>query len=394
MSLFQLKPTVTLELNSAGAQLRDRGTDQLMQLTRAEGLLLSSLGRAMSAADVVRQVDGRSTTLDHTAALDLLIRAAAAGFLEPAVAGGAKAAAPASVEQVPCIRNDLQFSPGKRLGMVEVRDPQRNRSFTIYDFEANIARMLDGRRTLSQVHESAAVLGIDTSPEALRNFFRQLEAFGFLSAELVPMKHPRGRKTWMPEIREMFRHALRSSRRGELKQAEDYLEALLQVDPDVPEARDLLMQVKARQNGAVAPELDFLKLHGAGTPPPPPAPSPRANPFDRFSAAAPAAVPPVPPVPPLPPFDDLSHGSSPTILSPTTLLRGQPTAPIELGPFASNSLPPLWTLSTVTSAMPLPEVSDSILTFDPNAAPSNQGNAAGEPAAPAPNPSPSRASGE
>lgn len=391
MSLFQLKPTVTLELNSAGAQLRDRGTDQLMQLTRAEGLLLSSLGRAMSAADVVRQVDGRSTTLDHTAALDLLIRAAAAGFLEPAVAGGAKAAAPASAEQVPCIRNDLQFSPGKRLGMVEVRDPQRNRSFTIYDFEANIARMLDGRRTLSQVHESAAVLGIDTSPEALRNFFRQLEAFGFLSAELVPMKHPRGRKTWMPEIREMFRHALRSSRRGELKQAEDYLEALLQVDPDVPEARDLLMQVKARQNGAVAPELDFLKLHGAGTPPPPPAPSPRANPFDRFSAAAPAAVPPVPP---LPPFDDLSHGSSPTILSPTTLLRGQPTAPIELGPFASNSLPPLWTLSTVTSAMPLPEVSDSILTFDPNAAPSNQGNATGEPAAPAPKPSPSRASGE
>jgi hypothetical protein len=359
---FRLKSSVVLDLHAGGAQLRDKENDRVMVLSRTEGLLLSALGRDMSTEDIVHRVEGHTTPLDYAAVMALFMRLAAAGFLE--VESSATPVPqqptppPPGEERVPCIRNDLVFAPGKRLGVVEVKDPRRNRSFTLYDFEANIARMLDGRRTLAEVAEAADRLGIETSPEALRNFFRQLEAFGFLSDEVVPVQPPRGRKPWLPEIREMYRHALRHSRRGELGQAVEYLEALLQVDPDVPEARDLLLQVRARQNGAAGPDLDFQRLHGGrrkAAPEPEPAPPP--NPFRRFDEGAAK-------VEPTPPLRSTRHSPSPPPIAPTLAPPPACENPLPVSP----SLPPLWTVSTVVGAMPLPEVGDSILAFDPRAA--------------------------
>jgi len=363
MPTFRLKHTVVLDVHAGSAQLRNKATERIMVLSHTEGLLLSSLGRDMTTEDIVHRVADHSTPLDQAAVMALFMRLAAAGFLDTETSATPVPALkptplPATEERVPCIRNDLTFAPGKRLGVVEVKDPRRHRSFTLYDFEANIARMLDGQRTLAEVAQAADRLGIDTSPEALRNFFRQLEAFGFLSAERVPVQPPRGRKPWMREIREMYRHALRHSRKGELTEAVEYLEALLQVDPDVPEAKDLLMQLQARQNGAVGPDLDFQALHGGlrkYEPEPPPAPAP--NPFQRFDENAVK-------VEPTPPLRTTRHSPSPPPIPPTLAPPEEKASP---APPSSSSLPPLWTVSTVVGAMPLPDVGDSILTFDPRA---------------------------
>lgn len=366
MPTFRLKNSVILDVHAGSAQLRDKASERIMVLSRTEGLLLSSLGRDMSTEDIVKKVQGHATPLDQATVMALFMRLASAGFLETETSATPvphrPTPPPPDKERVPCIRNDLTFAPGKRLGVVEVKDPQRNRSFTLYDFEANIARMLDGQRTLVEVAQAADRLGIETSPESLRSFFRQLEAFGFLSTVRVPVQPPRGRKPWMPEIREMYRHALRHSRKGELTEAVEYLEALLQVDPDVPEAKDLLMQVQARQNGASGPDLDFQKLHGGlrkyETEPSPP---PRPNPFERFDENAVK-------VEPNPALRTTRRSPSPPPIAPTLAPPAPKEPPADARPPISNSLPPLWTVSTVVGAMPLPDVGDSILAFDPRAA--------------------------
>jgi hypothetical protein len=355
MRQFRLKPTVKLDLQAESAHLRDVASGRVVTLSRTEGMLMSALGREMSPDDIVHRVSDRTAQMDQATVLALFTRLAAAGFLDTEVEETPRAPpAPSLDEVVPCIRNDLDFVPGRKLGLMEVKDLARNRSFTLYDFEANIARMLDGHRTIGQVAEAAERLGIETSPDALRNFFRQLKAFGFLADKAVPIQPPRGRKPWMPEIREMYRHALRHSRRGELAQAEEYLVALLQVDAEVPEAKALLAQVRDQKKGASTPGLDFQALHGHRHYVETPEPAPQApNPFQRFdhdAVEAPAA----------PALRTTKRSPSPPTVAPTL---APPAPPVAL---SSQSLPPLWTVSTVVSSMKLPEVSDSVLAFDPS----------------------------
>jgi hypothetical protein len=362
MPQFRLKPQVTLEWHGGLARLLDAATGRTMALSLTEARLLSSLGPEMSAADVVHQMEAQATKLDQATVLALFTRLAGAGFLDTVLDTDEAAttrprAAPALTDVVPCIRNDLDFTPGRKVGLVEVKDTSSNRSFTLYDFEANIARMLDGRRTIADVMAAAERLGIETSPGALRNFFCQLKAFGFLADKPVPIQPPRGRKPWQPEIREMYRHALRHARRNELAEAVEYLEALLEVDPDVQEAAELLEQVRARQQGASSPGLDFNALHGRNqcldTPT-----AAAPNPFERFEKGrvktevsqpmrTTRRAPSPPPVPP-------------TLAPPEP--RETPDAAMHT---SGNSLPPLWTVSTVVSSLPIAEVSDSILAFDP-----------------------------
>lgn len=355
MSTFRLKPTVKLEHQAGGPRLRDVMTGRAMVLSHTEAHLLSALGPELSTDEVVHRVD-----VDQGLVLALFTRLAASGFLDTEARPTPKPApVPASTEVVPCIRNDLDFAPGRKAGMVEVRDPKKHRSFTLYDFEANIARMLDGRRTVKEVADHAEKLGIETSPEALKNFFRQLKAFDFFADQPVPLQPARGRKPWLPEIREMYRHALRHSRRDELQQAVEYLEALLQVDPDVSEARDLLDQVQARQRGASSPGLSFQALHGSGQHhmPEDVAHSPN-NPFTRFDTATAGATE-------APALRSTRHAPTPPAIAPTMAPPEAPESADTLVRPSANSLPPLWTVSTVVSTLTLPEVGDSVLAFDP-----------------------------
>lgn len=218
----------------------------------------------------------------------------------------------------PCIRNDVSFLPGKRPGVVEVRDWQRQRTFTLYDIEANIAQMLDGERTLEEVVSACARIGITATVQSLHNFARLLGSFGLLSDEPALRQRPRGRRVWSEALRERYRDALLQSRTGKLDAAAETLKALLEEDPDSAEVASLLAQVQHWRRNGGRPELSFEMLHSGVR---------RA----RVSLSPPP--------------------------------QRQPVAPLP----ANSPLPPLWTASVVAKVLPLPTVGDSVLAFDPAA---------------------------
>ncbi len=196
--------------------------------------------------------------------LDRLVRA---GFLpkvetRPATPPPSRPLLP--TDALPPFREDLQVVPSKSSpGLVEVIDPAKGRSFTIYDFEASVARMLDGRRTAEEVVAIAGRIGIPVGLESLERFLRQMAAYGFLGPAGQPVSGAAGasgrpsRRPWTPDVRELFQGALRHFRAGKSKEALDYLEALLEIDPENDEARELRQRVE----GEPAIEVDFADLH-------------------------------------------------------------------------------------------------------------------------------------
>lgn len=212
----------------------------------------------------------------------------------------------------PCIRNDVSFLPGKRPGVIEVKDWQRKRGFTLYDVEANVAQMLDGRRSCDEVARATARIGITTSTTSLHNFSRLLASFGLLCDTPASGQLPRGRRLWSESVRERYRDALLLSRTGHLDDAARLLRELLKEDASLAEAAVLLGHVDRWRRGRGRPDVNFAMLHDGSNPTPIPLPS--------ILTQAPGARP---------------------------------------------SLPPLWTVSAVARDLPLPDVGDSILAYDP-----------------------------
>ena len=186
---------------------------------------------------------------------------------------------------VPRLRPDLSMDPRQGepgLFQVAINDGS-GRSFTLYDFEVSISRMLDGRRAASQLIEAAGKIGIPVTLESLRKFIRQLRAYGFIEEIPVVAVGEAGwapRAEWRPEVRELFQSALRTFRNDRPTEARGYVEALLQIEPDVPEAQALLARIEERiLSGEASPLPAFNQLHGDGSddagfeqrfPPPPP----------------------------------------------------------------------------------------------------------------------------
>lgn len=172
---------------------------------------------------------------------------------------------------VPTLRPDLSIvvKPDSS-GLFDVGQRGAAQTFTLYDFEVSIARMCNGRRTVSELIEAAARIGIPVTLDSFRKFVRQLNAYGFLLApdevpapvEEDPTWTPRAE--WKPEVREHFQSALRTFRKGRLTESRGYLEALLQIQPEVSEAIELLARVEERiALGEGEPMPTFVELHGA-----------------------------------------------------------------------------------------------------------------------------------
>lgn len=347
MRAFRLKASVSVNTRSPLPQLVDAVTGRTFPLSPTEASVVQGIGRGCTSDALLNLLQERGVPVERRQLTVLVNRLAAAGFLE---AEGVPTPHPVPPEvaledAVPRLRTDLVFKPAARAGLVEVRDLHAGRSFTLFEFEVTIARMLDGRRTLEQVVGATERLGLKVTLETLRNFIRQLDGFGFLQptpealvrATASPEPSPipaQAPASWLPELREMFNFALGHARAHQYEQAEEYLQGLLEIDPTLPEAKALFEDVRARREGAGG--LDFQTLHGA--PPPPPAiPPVVASPPAKARVATKDVKPPPPP-------------------------RANPSAHL-----VSESLPPLWTVSTVMKAMPdLPDVGDSILAFDPN----------------------------
>lgn len=172
---------------------------------------------------------------------------------------------------VPRLRPDLRIEPRpNEAGLFDVAPADGAQAFTLYDFEVSIARMLDGKRSASQLIEAAGRIGIPVTLESLRKFVRQLRAYKFILEAEVPLAPSEGwapRVEWRPEVRELFQSALRTFRNDRPTEARGYVEALLQIEPDLPEAVDLLGRIEERiLSGEASPLPAFDLLHGEGEP--------------------------------------------------------------------------------------------------------------------------------
>jgi hypothetical protein len=170
---------------------------------------------------------------------------------------------------VPVFRTDLQMVRNGAGGF-DVSDPISGRAYALNAFEVSLARMLNGRRTVGDVLEASARLGIPANVESLQQFIGSLEQCGFLGAARpltedpatptpqpapgdLQWASPRGQ--WPTGVRNLFQNGIRLLRMGKPAEAAGYFEALLQEDSNNVEARELLaMARQAAMFTAVAPE--------------------------------------------------------------------------------------------------------------------------------------------
>lgn len=132
----------------------------------------------------------------------------------------------------------------------------------LHESELSVARMLDGRRQVSEVLDSAARLGIPVDVPGLARLVALLERHGCIARTdaLAPDEGPR--TTWPPRlvwddgVRTLFQNAVRLMRLGALDEARGQLEALLQLDPNLEEAKDLLALV-GQGRGLEAPPVGY-----------------------------------------------------------------------------------------------------------------------------------------
>jgi multidrug resistance efflux pump len=242
-----------------------------------------SLPAVVAAAPPQESLGGGESDGGADAAKGSLEERAESKEAAPAAPNHASLAEPLSVgDAVPLFRRDLTLMPKPgNLSLIEVTDPVDGRAFTLYDFEASLARMLDGQRPVSEMIEAAGHIGITVTLETLQKFLRQMRAYGFLderAASPPSEEESRGRTRWTPEVRELYRGALRMFRLGKPDAARSYLDALLEIHPDNAEALTLRTRVEAELAGtAKPPEPSVAELLA------PPAPAP-FNPFDEPSA--------------------------------------------------------------------------------------------------------------
>jgi hypothetical protein len=189
---------------------------------------------------------------------------------------------------------------------LDVADRQTGKTFPLYDFEISLARMLDGRRLYKDVVEAGQRLGIPVNLESLSQFIRQLERYGFLAAPGVQLSDPPEGPLWAPRqkwddgLRALFQSGLRMHRQGRYAEAANYFEAMLQQDPQNPEALEMLEQSRQRLGGTLggnteAPltpsdsgQVSLEELFFGGGESPPTAPESPSLPIE-----APPALPPM-----------------------------------------------------------------------------------------------------
>jgi hypothetical protein len=170
------------------------------------------------------------------------------------------AAKPSPEDAVRLFRRDLSIARRPSSSLFDVTDPVSGKTFPLYDFEASIARMLDGRRRYSEIVEAGQRLGIPINFASLVLFLRQLEVYGFLAASGSHLEESRDASVWAPSrgwdeaLRALFQSGLKMHRHGRYAEAANYFEAMLQQDPQNPEAAEMLEQARQRMSNPVLDE--------------------------------------------------------------------------------------------------------------------------------------------
>jgi hypothetical protein len=179
-------------------------------------------------------------------------------MLRDASSPGPSSLGPKPDDVVRLFRADLRINRRHASNLLDVADPQTGKTFPLYDFEISLARMLDGRRLYADVVEAGQRLGIPVNLESLRQFIQQLQRYGFLAPPGTPLPDHREGPLWAPRqkwdegLRALFQSGLRMHRQGRYAEAVNYFEAMLQQDPQNPEALEMLEQSRQRQAGTLA----------------------------------------------------------------------------------------------------------------------------------------------
>lgn len=266
-----LKKGVRVNADSTGAVLVDTDLCRTVRLQTMEAKILELCDGKRGPEEIVAECAKSGIVCDLQLVQGVVSHFEEEGFLKTPIdlseveievdIGDEKSAAsrqtagesPLLSDQVPRLRADLQIqkrSTGE-LGLMDVSDPRSGRTFTLYDFEVSIARMLNGERKIVDVIEAAAKIGIPVTLESFQKFIRQIRAYGFVDdTKPAETSHDNeGQTSWEPreewsdEVRQHFQSALKMFRLKRLAEAKNYAEVILSIDPKNEEARDMLKRI-------------------------------------------------------------------------------------------------------------------------------------------------------
>jgi hypothetical protein len=256
LSLFVLREGYRVVSTSAGGRLVREGEERGIELTPAEVTLLA---RA-SAGGLSPEDPAVAPIVEKLRALGALVplspRPGAAGAEPPS--SRPPLAAPDERATVPLFRRDLRIEPSPTSNSVFRVTGPSGRTFSLYDFELSLARMLDGERRYFEAVDAGQRLGIPVSLESLAQYIRELGSYGFLQPPDEPASEKwdgerSTRRQWDDSMRTLFQSGLRLTRQGRYAEATSYFEAMLAQEPETPEALEMLTRVQQRLSSGANP---------------------------------------------------------------------------------------------------------------------------------------------
>jgi hypothetical protein len=298
MVAWAFKPTVQVQSDGATTALMDSASGRSMPLTPDEAFVLEQFDGSRTPRQLAIEAKAQGRAIETETISRLFERLFMEGFLEkpPDETRGEVMQPLRMDEAVPQFRGDLKVArKGESKGLYEVTNPTSGKTFTLYDFEVSIARMLDGRRKVSDVVEAAGRIGIPITLSSFQQFVRQLKAYGFVAANSEAAPQPgrvagsawAPRAQWTDEVRHLVQGALKMFRMGRIQETRDYLTALLQVDPGNAEALEMMTRADEAARAGEAIDVSFDELHA-----PDDAPD-ELPPLPGLPASATGAKPPV-----------------------------------------------------------------------------------------------------
>lgn len=310
MPLPGLKTSIELEPGPTSPQLVDRETAQRLAITDTEARVLNLWDGEQTATSLSAKLFVEGVDVEPWQVEQFFARLARANLLAngaPVVPDFVPAAPGVENPEdlVPMLRGDLVITKSATSkATLEVKDPVSGRSFTLYDFEVSIARMLDGKRSAAEVLAAANRLGIPVTLATLKTFLQQLKAYQFIDLTTVGGEStwPK-RRQWSAEVRELYQGALRLMRSGKFDEARGYVEAMKAADPSNDEATALLERIDVEAKGSHELNVPFDTLHTpvstAAVQAPVPAPAEaKPDPFASFGFhSGPPTADQLPPIP-------------------------------------------------------------------------------------------------
>ncbi|MGV3622021.1 MAG: hypothetical protein ACO1OB_14460 [Archangium sp.] len=269
MSLPGLKTSIELTSGEQGECLVDRASGTTLQLSGVEAALLRAWDGTAAAGALADLVLMQGVSVEPRQVEQFFARLERSGLLAAAAPtvpffSASSPGVESEEDPVPLLRNDLVITPSKNSrSTLDVFDPTFDRSFTLYDFEISIARMLDGRRTAGEVIVAANRLGIPATLATLRTFLQQLRAYQFIDTHspAADASTWAPRKEWTVEVRELYASALRMMRASRFEEARQYVDAMVAADPANEEAGRLRQRIDAEALGSGEMLVPFDDLH-------------------------------------------------------------------------------------------------------------------------------------